>query len=209
VVGLAVEVRVRRAALRVPVPALAGGGAVRVAPRALARAVLAGGLPAGTDALAADGLPVDVPAPYRLPLLAAAARERLPPVLLAAQLRAESGWDPSAVSRAGAQGLAQFMPGTWAGSWNPWRDGSPFDPAAAIPAQARYLRLLLDAAHGDVGRALAFYNAGQGGAAGPPATWPDETRVYVAAILARTGLAGEGASSAVLPLGPPVLRLIG
>ena len=64
------------------------------------------------------------------------------------------------------------------------------------------MRRLLDAAGGDVGRALAFYNAGQGGAAGPPSTWPAETRAYVAAVLARAGLGGEGALSAGLPPRP-------
>ena len=61
----------------------------------------------------------------------------------------------------------------------------------------------------DIARALAFYNAGQGGAAGPPATWPPETRAYVAAVLAHAGLGAAGARSTGLPLGPPVLRLIG
>ena len=55
--------------------------------------------------------------------------------LLAAQLDAESGWNPNAVSPVGAQGLAQFMPGTWTsegvdGDGDGLRD--PFNPAGAI-----------------------------------------------------------------------------
>ena len=111
--------------------------------------------------------------------------------MLAAQLRAESGFSPTAVSRVGAQGIAQFMPATWAGSWNPWRASSPFDPAAAIPAQARYLRRLLDAVGGDLPRALAAYNAGLAGSAGGPSAWPAETRAYVAAVLRGAGAAGS------------------
>jgi soluble lytic murein transglycosylase-like protein len=133
-----------------------------------------------------------VPPALRGLILAAAARERLPPAVLAAQMRAESGFSPTAVSRVGAQGIAQFMPATWAGSWNPWRGASPFDPAAAIPAQARYLRRLLDAVGGDLAHALAAYNAGLAGSAGGPAAWPAETRAYVATILRGAGLAAAG-----------------
>jgi soluble lytic murein transglycosylase-like protein len=181
-------------------------------PSAAARAAVVSGLPASTAAAGAGGLPGDVPAALRPHVLAAAAREGVPAGLLAAQLRAESGFDPRAVSRAGAQGVAQFMPATWAGSWNPWRSASPFEPAAAIAAQGRYMRRLLVAAGGDVARALAFYNAGQGGAAGPPSTWPAETRAYVAAILRAAGLAGDDPGG--LPLagpasGPLAPRLVG
>ena len=58
-----------------------------------------------------------------------------PPSIIAAQIEAESGWDPNSVSSAGAQGISQFMPGTWPGWSLPGQ--SPFDPAAAIPARPR------------------------------------------------------------------------
>jgi hypothetical protein len=59
-----------------------------------------------------------------------------PPSIIAAQIEQESGWAPTAVSPAGAEGISQFMPATWL-AWS--RPGqSPFDPAAAIPAQGRY-----------------------------------------------------------------------
>lgn len=61
--------------------------------------------------------------------------------LLAAQLYQESAFDPKAVSPAGAEGIAQFMPGTWP-SWSSAQDGDGkqdiFNPADAIPAAARY-----------------------------------------------------------------------
>ncbi|MEU8133623.1 NlpC/P60 family protein [Streptodolium elevatio] len=62
------------------------------------------------------------------------------PALIAAQIDAESSWNPNAVSPVGAQGLSQFMPGTWAtfGRDENGNGVSPFDPADAIMAQARY-----------------------------------------------------------------------
>jgi hypothetical protein len=159
-----------------------------------------------------EPLPDWVPEALRPELVAAGRAENLPVTLLAAQLEAESGFDPGAVSDAGALGLAQFMPGTWSDAWNPWRARSPLEPAAAIRAQARYLRGLVDRADGDLGRALAAYHDGWAGSAG--ATWLPLTRAYVAAILRRFGgpplLSPPGALEgmrAALPAGP-VLRLV-
>jgi hypothetical protein len=159
-----------------------------------------------------EPLPDWVPVALRPDLLAASRADDLPVTLLAAQIEAESGFDPGSVSDAGALGLAQFMPGTWSGSWNPWRAASPLDPTAAIHAQARYLRGLVDRADGDLSRALAAYHDGWTGSAG--ATWPAVTRAYVATILRRFGgparlahaggLAAMGASAAAAP----VLRLV-
>ena len=142
---------------------------------------------AGGDAapLAGDlAVPAYVPAPLRQLIAHAAAAEQLPPGLLAAQLEAESGFDPSARSPAGAQGIAQFMPGTWSGEWNPQRLRSPFDAEPAIAAQARLMHDLLERAGGDIATALAAYNAGPAVA---PADWPAETRAYVARIMRRFG----------------------
>ena len=52
-----------------------------------------------------------------------------PVSLIAATIHQESGWDPNAVSGVGAQGLAQFMPGTWPSYGN---GGDPFNPRDAI-----------------------------------------------------------------------------
>ncbi|MDX6563115.1 MAG: hypothetical protein QOD65_2929 [Gaiellales bacterium] len=174
--GLAVEAPHRGALVQVE-PIGDGGwtGAGRILPPA----------PPGD---AARGRELDVPAYVPVPLRALLARagraEQLPPALLAAQLEAESGFDAAAVSPAGARGIAQFMPSTWTGAWNPQRLSSPFDPAAAIAAQARLMHLLLEQAGGDVAAALAAYNAGP---AVLPGEWPRETRAYVARVMRRFG----------------------
>ena len=90
-------------------------------------------------------------------MLRSAARWNVSAGLLAAQLMAESGFNPDAVSPAGAQGIAQFMPGTAAGYG--LRD--PFDPVAAIDAQAHLMSDLLRRFR-SVPLALAAYNAGPG-----------------------------------------------
>jgi len=68
--------------------------------------------PGGGGGVASPGsaLPSFVPAQYREPLLRSGGRWHVSPALLAAQLMAESGFDPNAGSPAGAQGIAQFMP---------------------------------------------------------------------------------------------------
>jgi hypothetical protein len=140
-----------------------------------------------------SAVPSFVPAAYRDPVARAASRFNVSASLLAAQLYVESGFNPFAVSPAGARGIAQFMPGT-ARAYG-LRD--PFDPAAAIQAQGRLMRDLLRR-FGTVPLALAAYNAGPGAVAGcgciPP--YP-ETRAYVARVLALMGAAGE-----VLPGAP-------
>lgn len=130
---------------------------------------------------AKDGaLPPWTPAQYRPMILAASIRFKVSAALLAAQLKQESGFDPSARSGAGAQGIAQFMPGTAAAMGL----RNPFDPAQAIPAQAKLMSTLLRR-FGSVQLALAAYNAGEGNVA-PCGCVPPfaETRHYVATIIA-------------------------
>jgi soluble lytic murein transglycosylase-like protein len=87
--------------------------------------------------------------------------------LLAAQIQQESNWDPNAVSPAGAQGIAQFKPDTWAaygGDANGDGSSDPFDPADAIIAQGRYMCALAGMVGGVPGDrvrvTLWAYNAG-------------------------------------------------
>jgi soluble lytic murein transglycosylase-like protein len=101
--------------------------------------------------------PAFVPDRWRTPLVEASARWNVPVELLAAQLYAESNFNPFAVSGAGARGLAQFTPGT-ARAYG-LRD--PFDGAASIDAQAHLMRDLLDK-YKTAALALAAYNAGPG-----------------------------------------------
>jgi soluble lytic murein transglycosylase-like protein len=133
------------------------------------------------------GLPAFVPARFRAPILRAAARWNVSAGLLAAQLMAESNFNPFAVSSAGAQGIAQFMPAT-AASYG-LRD--PFDAPRAIDAQAHLMSDLLRQ-FGSVALALAAYNAGRGPVAACHCV-PDipETQAYVARILGLMGGAGE------------------
>jgi soluble lytic murein transglycosylase-like protein len=133
-------------------------------------------------------MPGFVPARFADAIARAALRWNVPVNLLAAQLYAESGFNPFARSGAGAEGIAQFMPGT-AGAYGL---RNPYDPEAAIAAQAHLMSDLLRRFGGRVALALAAYNAGAGAverAAGlPPFA---ETRAYVARILGLLGGAGE------------------
>ncbi len=129
---------------------------------------------------APDALPAFVPAPFRDAIARAASRWNVSATLLAAQLMAESNFNPFAVSPAGAQGIAQFMPATAAG----YGLGDPFDANAAIDAQAHLMSDLLAQFDGQVPLALAAYNAGPAPVAAcgcvPAIT---ETQSYVARIL--------------------------
>jgi hypothetical protein len=144
-----------------------------------------------------SGLPAFVPPQYREAMLRSAARWNLSPGLLAAQLMAESGFNPRAVSPAGALGIAQFMPAT-ARSYG-LRD--PFDSIASIDAQAHLMSDLLRQFH-SVPLALAAYNAGSGPVAACTCIPYAETRAYVARILALADGAG-------VLLSPPLeIRLV-
>jgi soluble lytic murein transglycosylase-like protein len=86
----------------------------------------------------------------------AAERYRVDPALIRSIMHAESGFDPSAVSRAGAMGLMQLMPEVA----EAFGVVHPFDPRENIMGGARLLRELLDHYSGDVRLAVASYNAG-------------------------------------------------
>lgn len=134
-------------------------------------------------------MPSFVPARFALLLARAAQRWNVSSTLLAAQLYAESGFNPFARSPVGALGLAQFMPATA----RAYGLSDPFDPAQAIAAQAHLMRdLLRDFA--SVPLALAAYNAGPAPvrACGCVPPYP-ETKGYVARILGLMGGAGEAA----------------
>ncbi|MGE3621768.1 MAG: lytic transglycosylase domain-containing protein [Acidimicrobiia bacterium] len=120
--------------------------------------------------------------PYADLFAAAGARHGIPPALLAAVARAESGFDPRAVSRAGAQGLMQIMPATARGL-----GVDPLVPEQAVDGAARLLAGHLER-FGSVELALAAYNAGGGAVARYGGVPPyEETRAYVARILADLG----------------------
>lgn len=113
-------------------------------------------------------------------------RYNLPAGLLPNVIKAESGFNPRAVSPAGAKGLMQLMDGT-ARSLGVT---DSFDPAQNIDGGARFLRQLLDRYGGDLRKALAGYNAGPGAVDRYGGVPPyQETQTYVSRILGYMGRA--------------------
>lgn len=113
-------------------------------------------------------------------IASAAQKEALPIAFLTRLIWQESSFRPTVTSRAGAQGIAQFMPRT--ASERGLAD--PFDPQAAIPKAAELLAEL-DRRFGNLGLAAAAYNAGPARVAGWLAgddSLPYETRNYVLSI---------------------------
>jgi soluble lytic murein transglycosylase-like protein len=114
-----------------------------------------------------------------------AAKYNLSPELIRSIIRAESNFQPHAVSSAGAQGLMQLMPETAKelGVTN------PFDVRQNIDGGSRYLRQMLDRFSGDLKLALAAYNAGPGAVVQYNGDVPfSETQQYVKRVLRFAGL---------------------
>jgi soluble lytic murein transglycosylase-like protein len=128
--------------------------------------------------------------PHGAHIAEASQRFGIPAHWIRAVLRAESAGDVRAISTAGALGLMQVMPDTWAGLRVRYQLGrDPYDPRDNILAGTAYLREMWDH-YGNVAAMLAAYNAGPGRyddhrATGRPL--PAETRAYVAALLPLLG----------------------
>ena len=144
---------------------------------------------AGSGVAVAQSALVERPAvahPYAAHIAEASQRFGIPEHWIRAVLRAESAGDVRAVSSAGAMGLMQVMPDTWAELRPRYGLGrDPYDPRDNILAGTAYLREMFDR-YGNVGAMLAAYNAGPGRydeylATGR--TLPAETRAYVAALV--------------------------
>lgn len=188
------------------VTAVAGGGSVSsadVPSSGVIGGTLKGGVPVPAEVLALIG-----------PSVQAAGSAYLTESVLAAQLYQESGFNARAVSPVGAQGIAQFMPGTWAAHGRDENaDGvaDPFDIADAIPAAARYdasIAAAVAKVPGDrTALMLAAYNAGPGAVVQYQGIPPyQETQAYVRRILdlasewsVTPGLVGGGEG----PIPPP------
>lgn len=175
------ERRARRHAVLVVIGALALGAGSGVS--------VAQSMPAARS-VAAD--------PYAAHIAEASQRFGIPEHWIRAVLRAESAGDVRAISEAGAIGLMQVMPDTWAGLRDRYRLGrDPYQPRDNILAGAAYMREMWDR-YGNVAAMLAAYNAGPARydeyrATGR--TLPAETRAYVAALLPVFG--GATATDAV------------
>jgi hypothetical protein len=111
----------------------------------------------------------------------------IPPDYFVRQINQESSFNPNAYSPAGAEGIAQFMPGTAAGlGINPW------DPKQALNAAAHVMANYAHTYGGDYAKALAAYNGGSGtvqyavnacGAGNWMNCLPGETRHYIYTIM--------------------------
>jgi soluble lytic murein transglycosylase-like protein len=133
-----------------------------------------------------------------------AAKYDVDPALVAAVIETESRFHPHARSRVGARGLMQLMPktGRWLGARN------LNDPGQNIDAGVKYLKYLQARFDGDLNKAIAAYNAGEGNVRRYNGVPPfRETRSYVKKVMTRkqkyeTPLpaADEGAPEGVMTL---------
>jgi soluble lytic murein transglycosylase-like protein len=152
--------------------------------------------------LAPQPTPAPTPAPAAdIPTLlqSAGSRHNIDAELLASVVHAESGFNPRAVSRAGARGLMQLMPGTAA----QLGVTDAFQPGENIAGGSAYLDALLTRYHDDLKLALAAYNAGPAAVDRYHGIPPfRETRAYVARVMTefkRRKLALEAAAKRTAP----------
>lgn len=147
--------------------------------------------------------------PYAVHIAEAAQRFGIPERWIRAVLRAESAGDVRAISPAGAIGLMQVMPDTWAALRVRYQLGrDPYDPRDNIMAGAAYLREMWDG-YGNVRAMLAAYNAGPGRYERHRVTGralPTETRAYVAALAPVLGGTPAPETTIQNPTPPPDWR---
>lgn len=176
--------------------------------------LLAGALSvcAGSGVAVAQSAPVERPAavhPYAAHIAEASQRFGIPEHWIRAVLRAESAGDVRAVSSAGAMGLMQVMPDTWAGLHVRHGLGhDPYDPRDNILAGAAYLREMFDR-YRTIPAMLGAYNAGPGRYDEYVQTGralPAETRAYIALLAPQLGAPSPASASSVAPPPPPDWR---
>ncbi|MCW2387139.1 hypothetical protein M2333_000185 [Sphingobium sp. B11D3B] len=144
--------------------------------------------------------------PYAAHVIEAAQRFGIPEAWIWTVMRVESKGDAAAISRAGAIGLMQIMPGTWAMLTARYGLGdNVWNVRANIHAGAAYLREMVDR-YGDIPAALAAYNAGPGRVdewrqRGRPL--PAETVAYVAKVTPFLGTFGVASLDTMPAIGHP------
>lgn len=162
-------------------------------------------------ALAQSAPPVRITSvdPHAAYITEASQRFGIPEAWIFAVMRAESAGDIRAVSSAGAMGLMQVMPDTWAELRTRYGLGrDPYEPRSNILAGTAYLREMWDR-YGDVAAMLAAYNAGparydEHRGIGRPL--PAETRAYVALLASKLGAGSPSLHLATTPRRPPDWR---
>jgi len=135
----------------------------------------------------------------------AAERHQVDPALVRAVIETESNWNPSAVSRKGALGLMQLIPGTA----HRFGVNDAFSPKQNVDAGVRYLKTLLERYNGNLDLALAAYNAGEGAvdrAHGVPAY--RETRSYVQKVQEAYYRPGSGRLDSAYTRANPIRRVV-
>lgn len=183
------------------------GAALALGPRLVARAAaLATTLAMSSPCAATAAESPSAAHPYAAPVTEAAQRFGIPEAWIWRVMHAESRGNRRAVSPAGAKGLMQVMPATWAMLTSRHRLGTdPFDVRANILAGAAYLREMWDR-YRDVRLMLAAYNAGPGRVdayAAGRRDLPAETIANIAAIAPEVALvSGIPAASAMPPAAP-------
>ena len=139
----------------------------------------------------------------------AAQQNGIPPAILTGLLETESTWNPNAVSRVGARGLAQFMPDTAAEF-----GVNVNDPVSSINGAAKYLKYLQDYFKGDLKLAIIAYNGGMGNVQRYGGAIPGnvENQEYYGKVLKAAGKYGYGKQTlsdpAVIRPSSPVLAYI-
>ncbi len=139
--------------------------------------------PAASQAPPASGRPLQPLRQSAPPIMQiaedTASRFEMDPALVKAVIKAESDFDPSVVSKAGAQGLMQLMPETA----QDLGVSDPFDPEQNVQGGTRYLKWLHEKYNGDIDRTLAAYNWGPGNVDRKGIdSLPEETRNYLSRV---------------------------